>query len=159
MIFLVPLIAIMLIQSLITIGTLVMKRVTGMMEESSVSMMNRLVENRKVILQNDMNQRWASIHDREALINGVLERYLDGEGVGVETVLGSGEMRSGLLGVRRLLRQGFRPGYQSRQRHGSASGAGQQAPVQEVGHPPGHLLDHPLPYGGAGQGGRGGLFL
>lgn len=37
MIFLVPLIAIMLIQSLITIGTLVMKRVTGMMEESSVS--------------------------------------------------------------------------------------------------------------------------
>ena len=95
--FLFPLIAIMLLQGAIAISTLVIRRITETLEEYSGNMMSRLVENRGVILQNDMNQRWASIHDREALINGVLERYLDGEGVGVETVLGSGEMRSGLL--------------------------------------------------------------
>ena len=89
MIFLVPLIAIMLIQSLITIGTLVMKRVTGMMEESSVSMMNRLVENRKVILQNDMNQRWASIHEQEGVMDGILERFLEDTGVSLDGLLAS----------------------------------------------------------------------
>ena len=87
MIFLVPLIAIMLIQSLITIGTLVMKRVTGMMEESSVSMMNRLVENRKVILQNDMNQRWASIHEQEGVLDGILDGVLEDADLSLEGLL------------------------------------------------------------------------
>ena len=56
-IFLVPLIAIMLVQSMITIGTLVVRRLTSMLEEYSSGMMTRLVENRKVILENEMNQR------------------------------------------------------------------------------------------------------
>ena len=97
MIFLVPLIAIMLIQSLITIGTLVMKRVTGMMEESSVSMMNRLVENRKVILQNDMNQRWASIHEQEGVLDGILEGVLEDADLSLEGLLASEERKNELL--------------------------------------------------------------
>ena len=60
-IFLFPLIVIMLVQSIVTIGTLVVRRTTGMLEEYSSNMMSRLVENRKVVLQNDMNQRWAGI--------------------------------------------------------------------------------------------------
>lgn len=78
-IFLVPLILIMLVQSMITIGTLVVRRTAGMLEEYSGSMMSRLVENRKVILQNDMNQRWASIHGQEAIMNDVLEEFLRSE--------------------------------------------------------------------------------
>ena len=54
-IFLIPLIIIMLLQSIITIGTLVVRGTAGMLQEYSGSMMNRLVENRGVILQNDMN--------------------------------------------------------------------------------------------------------
>ncbi|EOS64810.1 PAS domain S-box protein [Oscillibacter sp. 1-3] len=95
--FLVPLIAIMLLQGAITIGTLVVRRITGTLEEYSGNMMSRLVENRGVILQNDMNQRWASVHEQEALMNGLLEQYLDSRGVEVETLLRSGEMRDGLL--------------------------------------------------------------
>ena len=49
--FLIPLITIMLIQSVITIGTLVVRRTTGMLEEYSSSMMSRLVENRGGVLQ------------------------------------------------------------------------------------------------------------
>ena len=97
MIFLVPLIAIMLTQSLITIGTLVIKRVTGMMEESSVSMMNRLVENRKVILQNDMNQRWASIHEQEGVLDGILEGVLEDADLSLEGLLASEERKNELL--------------------------------------------------------------
>ena len=57
-IFLVPLIVIMLVQSMITMGTLVVRRTAETLAEYSGGMMNRLVENRGVILQNDMNQRW-----------------------------------------------------------------------------------------------------
>ncbi len=96
-IFLIPLIAIMLIQSVITIGTLIVRRTVETLEEYSSGMMNRLVENRGVILQNDMNQRWASVQEQEALMNGILERFLSDEAVGLEEFLRSSEMKSKLL--------------------------------------------------------------
>ena len=95
--FLFPLIAIMLVQSAITIGTLVVRQTTKTLEEYSGTMMSRLVENRSVILQNDMNQRWASIHEQEPRINALLEEYLKGQGVGLTELLRSGELRGGLL--------------------------------------------------------------
>lgn len=63
--FLVSLIVIMLVQSAITIGTLIVRRTAKTLEEYSGGMMRRLVENRQVILQNDMNQRWSAISDQE----------------------------------------------------------------------------------------------
>ena len=63
--FLISLIIIMLVQSAITIGTLIVRRTAETLEEYSGNMMSRLVENRGVILQNDMNQRWASVHEQE----------------------------------------------------------------------------------------------
>lgn len=95
--FLIPLIVIMLIQSVITIGTLVVRRTTGMLEEYSSGMMSRLVENRKLILENDMNQRWASIHEREDVLDEVLERFLAEEGVTLRELLASDEMKGRLL--------------------------------------------------------------
>ncbi|MCI8326181.1 MAG: response regulator [Lachnospiraceae bacterium] len=96
-IFLVPLIVIMLVQSSITIGTLVVRKTTEMLEEYSSGMMNRLVENRKVILQNDMNQRWASVRDQEVLMDEILKQFLNSEKVGLEEVLSSHEMKDKLL--------------------------------------------------------------
>ena len=75
-IFLFPLIAIMMIQSIITIGTLVVRRTTRMLEEYSSGMMNRLVENRALILTNDMNQRWAAVYEQEISINETLNQFL-----------------------------------------------------------------------------------
>lgn len=97
--FLLPLIAIMLLQGAITIGTLVVRRTTETLEEYAGNMMSRLVENRGVILQNDMNQRWASVHEQEELMNSLLEQYLSDRGVDVDAVLRSGELRSELLGL------------------------------------------------------------
>ena len=96
-IFLLPLIAIMLLQSAISIGTLVLRRTTETLEEYSSNMMNRLVENRGVILQNDMNQRWASVREREALLNALLREYLESGNWDLETLLSSAELRKGLL--------------------------------------------------------------
>lgn len=96
-IFLIPLIGIMLIQSVITIGTLVVRRTTEALEAYSVDMMNRLVENRRVILQNDMNQRWAVVHEQEAAMEEILIQFLNSEGVNVDELAGSEELKNQLL--------------------------------------------------------------
>ncbi|MCI8270664.1 MAG: response regulator [Lachnospiraceae bacterium] len=96
-IFLIPLIAIMLVQSTITLGTLMFKGIMKTLEEYSSSMMSRLVENRMVILQNDMNQRWSAIQEQEELMNGFLEQFLQGEGISLEAFLQSSEEKVGLL--------------------------------------------------------------
>ena len=112
--FLVPLIMIMLMQSMIIIGTLVVRKIGGMLQEYSSSMMSRLVENRKVILQNDMIQRWASVRDQEVLMDEILKQFLNSEKVGF------GKQGSGAGGIfcfggnaERIFRAAFSgmPGY------------------------------------------------
>ena len=95
--FLVPLIMIMLMQSMIIIGTLVVRKIGGMLQEYSSSMMSRLVENRKGILQNDMIQRWASVRLEEDLINQKLKEFLESREVGLEEFFALEEMQSEFL--------------------------------------------------------------
>ncbi len=96
-IFLIPLIAIMLLQSAITIGTLVVRRTAKTLEEYSGNMMGRLVENRGVILQSDMNQRWASVYQQEAQMNALLEQFLHSADTDLKTLLHSEEQKRLLL--------------------------------------------------------------
>ena len=96
-IFLIPLIAIMMVQSMVTMGTLVIRRTAQTLEEYSSGMMSRLVENRRVILENDMNQRWSSIRDQESVFTGVLADCLEREELSLEELLRAGEQRETLL--------------------------------------------------------------
>ena len=96
-IFLIPLIVIMLVQSMITIGTLIVRRTAGMLQEYSGGMMIRLVENRKVILQNDMIQRWAAVCGQEGTLHKLLEQFLTDRNMELEQVLNSDEMKDELL--------------------------------------------------------------
>ena len=96
-IFLLPLIVVMLFQSGITIGTLAAQGIASTLEEYSSGMMGRLAENRKVVLENDMNQRWSAVRERETELNACLAAYLGSRGADLETLLRSGEMREGLL--------------------------------------------------------------
>ncbi|MCM1188644.1 MAG: ATP-binding protein [bacterium] len=93
----IPLLLIMMVQSLITIGTLVVRRTAGMLEEYSSGMMSRLVENRKVILQNDMNQRWASVYENETFMTETLSQFLESKKAGLKDLQESGDMKSELL--------------------------------------------------------------
>lgn len=95
--FLIPLLIIMLVQSAITIGTLVVRRTAEMLADYSSGMMSRLVENRKVILQNDMSQKWASIYEQESRLNDILERLLEETGKKPEELLKSDQGKSQLL--------------------------------------------------------------
>ena len=95
--FLIPLIIIMLVQSVITIGTLVVMGTARTLKEYSSGMMNRLVENRQVVLQNEMNQRWASIWEQEMVITGLLKQFLAQEEIELEELMLSSEKRNQLL--------------------------------------------------------------
>ncbi len=96
-IFLIPLIAIMLVQSGITIGTLILRHTTEMLEEYSSAMMRRMVENRGVILRNDMEQRWSAISDRESEVNEALAQFLDEKNIDLATLTSSGEWKTQFL--------------------------------------------------------------
>lgn len=95
--FLIPLIAIMLVQSAITIGTLVIRQTAKTLEEYSSGMMRRLVENRRVILQSDMNQRWSVISDQEGFLNNRLQQFLMDENAELDEMLRSEELKAQLL--------------------------------------------------------------
>ncbi len=95
--FLLPLIAIMLVQSVITIGTLVVRGTGGALAGYSVGMMERLVENRRLILQNDMNQRWSSIRSQSEQINALTRQLLQDAGKQAEALEKSPDLRETLL--------------------------------------------------------------
>ena len=95
--FLIPLIVIMMIQSAVTIGTLVVRHIAETLEEYSSGMMGRLVENRQVILQNDMNERWSAISEKEEILNNRLQQYLTQEDARLEEILQSEESKERLL--------------------------------------------------------------
>lgn len=95
-IFLIPLVGVMLAQSLIVLGVLVFRRTSAMLENYSVGMMLRMVENRKVILRNDMT-RWAFISGQEPGMNLLVEDFLRENDVELEEVLASKELKNGLL--------------------------------------------------------------
>jgi signal transduction histidine kinase/PleD family two-component response regulator/PAS domain-containing protein len=87
--FLIPLLIIILVQSMLTFGILVFQKTTKTIQDYSVSMLTRTVENRKVILQNDMIQKWASVADQEEQINWQLEIYLAKKDLALEQLMAS----------------------------------------------------------------------
>ncbi|MDE6700666.1 MAG: response regulator [Acetatifactor sp.] len=95
-IFLIPLVGVMLAQSLIVLGVLVVRRTSAMLEDYSVSMMLRTVENRKVILRNDM-VRWAFVSRQEAGMNLLVEEFLQEKQMTLDQVLSSKDMQNELL--------------------------------------------------------------
>ena len=96
-IFLVPLITIMLVQGAVTMGTLVIRRTAQTLERYASGMMSRLVENRRVILENEMNQRWSTIRSQEPAFTELLAGRLAEENLALEEFLGDEAQRDALL--------------------------------------------------------------
>lgn len=96
-IFLIPLIIIMLVQGVVTMGTLVVRRTARTLGEYSSGMMGRMVENRRVILENDMTQRWSSIRNQEPMFAEALAGWLAREDLTLDELLDAGDRREALL--------------------------------------------------------------
>lgn len=88
-----PLIAVMLLQGLLTLGTMIGRKTFRLIRSYSVNMMSRTVENRKVILENEMTQRWASVTEQRHDIDTQLESFLAQRHITLDQMLASGELR------------------------------------------------------------------
>ena len=74
---LIPLILIIAVQSAFSYGMVFVTNTFKVLKDDAVGTMTRTVDNRSVILENDMLQRWAAIcHDTE-LLNLQLEQYFN----------------------------------------------------------------------------------
>ncbi len=95
---LVPLLFVMLLQNSITIGILIANHVTSSLREYSVNTVAHTVENRQMILQNDMTQRWSSISSSETDITLKLEQFLDEQHLSLEQLLREKDQQNAFLG-------------------------------------------------------------
>ncbi len=97
--FLIPLIVIMLVQGMLTWGTLAVRQTFEMIQNYSISMMSRIVENRKVILENAMIQRCVAVCSQESELEGFLEEYLRNQGLTLEQMLASDDRKQEFLAL------------------------------------------------------------
>lgn len=59
--FIIPIVAVMIAQGAVSIGTLKINGADRTLENNAVNMMSRTVENRKVILENKMLEQWSFV--------------------------------------------------------------------------------------------------
>ncbi len=94
---LIPLILIIAVQSAFSYGMVFVTNTFKVLKDDAVGTMTRTVDNRSVILENDMLQRWAAIcHDTE-LLNLQLEQYFKDSGTNMEKFLISGQLQEEYL--------------------------------------------------------------
>ncbi|MDO4272465.1 MAG: hypothetical protein Q4D16_02245 [Eubacteriales bacterium] len=95
--FLIPLTVVMLIQGGISFSTLILTKASGALREYSVGMMYKTVENRSVILQNDMVQRWTAINGRTDSFQQSLEELMKRNNLSIDEFLASEEAQKEYL--------------------------------------------------------------
>ncbi|MCM1089385.1 MAG: ATP-binding protein [Butyrivibrio sp.] len=95
--FLVPLIAIMLVQSLLVLGTLFFKQTFERIQDYSIDMMTRIVENRKVILENALIQRCTAVCAEESAVEDLLSEYLRENQLTLKQMMASDEKKREFL--------------------------------------------------------------
>lgn len=82
--FCVPLIVVMVIQSLISYGTVLYGGTVKLLNNYAVGTMEQTVENRKITLENNMVQRWTNVSPGEDKIKGKLWEFLNKEEITLE---------------------------------------------------------------------------
>lgn len=95
--FVVPLIALVLAQSIIILGIIVFRGVIGTIQAASVENTCKTVENRRSQLENQMLQRWAGISRCEQELSDVLQDYLSDKRITLNTLLSSQERQQEFL--------------------------------------------------------------
>ena len=95
--FLIPLMIIMLIQALLSLGTMIFSGTTRLLDQYLASMQNQTVENRKILLENNMTQLWSNVAEEEAAAKAALESLLVKRNISVAEFLSSEDAQNALL--------------------------------------------------------------
>ena len=96
-IFLIPILGIVLIEGIVPFLTLVFSGIKSNLEENNIRVVNHIVENRQVVLENDMVEKWRSVYKKSDELNSDLSQVLDDNHADVGQFLKSKEIQEQYL--------------------------------------------------------------
>lgn len=94
---LIPLIILIAVQSAFSFGMVFVTNTFKVLRDDAVGTMTRTVENRKVVLENDMIQRWASICQDTDAMNRQLEKFFNETNSDMKKFISSGTLQEEYL--------------------------------------------------------------
>lgn len=95
--FCIPLIAVLVIQSLLSYGTVLIGGTMRLLDSYAVGIMEQTVENRKITLENNMVQHWMEVGENEEKISRELDSLLSSNRITVEEFTDDSEIQKQLL--------------------------------------------------------------
>lgn len=95
--FIIPIVAVMIAQGAVSIGTLKINGADRTLENNAVNMMSRTVENRKVILENKMLEQWSFVANERGTLSKSLKETLKSGHMDMEEFLQNDDVQKEFL--------------------------------------------------------------
>lgn len=96
-IFLIPILIIVFVQGAVPFLTLIFSGIRTSMEDTMIGLDSHTVENRKVVLENDMIEQWSSVNKESDGLYAALARLLDEHEMDIQGFLGSDDVQEEYL--------------------------------------------------------------
>lgn len=96
-IFLIPILIIVFVQGAIQFLTLIFSGIRSNMENAVIGLDSHTVENRKVVLENDMIEQWSSVYKESDSLSSALTKVLSDHQMDMQGFMGSGKVQEEYL--------------------------------------------------------------
>lgn len=96
-IFLIPILIIVFVQGAVPFLTLIFSGIRSNMENAVIGLDSHTVENRKVVLENDMIEQWSSVYKESDSLSSALTKVLSNHQMDMQGVMGSGKVQEEYL--------------------------------------------------------------
>ena len=92
-IFLIPILIIVFVQGAVPFLTLIFSGIRSNMENAVIGLDSHTVENRKVVLENDMIEQWSSVYKESDSLSSALTKVLSNHQMDMQGFMAQGESR------------------------------------------------------------------
>lgn len=96
-IFLIPILIIVFVQGAVPFLTLIFSGIRLNMENAVIGLDSHTVENRKVVLENDMIEQWSSVYKESDSLSSALTKVLSNHQMDMQGFMGSGKVQEEYL--------------------------------------------------------------
>ena len=96
-IFLIPILIIEFVQGAVPFLTLIFSGIRSNMENAVIGLDSHTVENRKVVLENDMIEQWSSVYKESDSLSSALTKVLSNHQMDMQGFMGSGKVQEEYL--------------------------------------------------------------
>ena len=96
-IFLIPILIIVFVQGAVPFLTLIFSGIRSNMENAVIGLDSHTVENRKVVLENDMIEQWSSVNKESDSLSSALTKVLSDHQMDMQGFMGSGRVQEEYL--------------------------------------------------------------